>query len=219
MRTLKTKRELKKELNSLINEYWNINARVKKMNIDIKRYCNDSIYRAKTNRKIKNYERALEATRKHWVWYYKKNRDILIEKCRKRRNENRQYIKDYTLRYNTENREMLREKHRKFREEHPWITRRHFEKRTLDNPNRAMLCAASNRIASAAIRRLWIRPTVCPHCGRSNCNIDFHHPNHLFWWKWTFCCKSCHYFFNRDKVPAADKIIDLKKLLRESISH
>lgn len=219
MRQLKTKQQYKRELNILIKEYSKIDKKVKKMKIDMEKYYNNPRYRSQTNRKIKNYEKALEASRKLWPKYQKENRDRLIEKYKKRREENKQHIKDYTLKYNTENREIIRERCRKFRESHPWIVKKHFEKWTINNPRKAMLCAAASSMTRAIINKLWIRPTVCPHCGREHCLIDFHHPNHLFWWKWTFCCKSCHYYFNRGKVPASDTIIDLKKLLRESNSH
>ena len=147
------------------------------------------------------------------------------------------YCTDYHYRWNTNYRlksiEKIREYDRnrnrweyrkKYNKEwfdnHPqYSIRKSFERWTINNPRRAMLAAAASHMSLAVINKLWIRPAKCPHCGKEHCKIDFHHPNHLFWWKWTFCCKSCHYFFNKDKVPASDKIIDLKKLLRESISQ
>ena len=199
---MKTKREYKRELNSLIKEYSAVDARVKKMKINIKRYCSETQYRAVVNFKIKHFERKLEQTRR---WQKSDRWKEVLRKWYQRTKESR--------------REMVSNYQRRYREEHPWMVRRHFDRWAINNPRKAMLCAAASRMAMSVINRLWIRPTVCPHCGRETPNIDFHHPNHLFWWKWTFCCKSCHYYFNRDKVPASDKIIDLKQLLRESSSH
>lgn len=199
---MKTKREYKESLNSLIEEYSKVDARIKKMGVNIKRYCSNIKYRSYVNYRIRHYKQLNE----------KANRRMKTERWRAARKE---WIKN--------NPEKLREANRKsskkYYENNPEIRRRCFERWIINNPRRAMLTAASARVASAVISRLWIRPTVCPHCGRETPNMDFHHPNHLFWWKWTFCCKSCHYFFNRDKVPASDKIIDLKRLLRESLSH
>ena len=61
---MKTKREYKRELNSLIKEYSAVDARVKKMKINIKRYCSETQYRAVVNFKIKHFERKLEQTRR-----------------------------------------------------------------------------------------------------------------------------------------------------------
>ena len=126
---------------------------------------------------------------------------------------------EYKAERNKNNQDRLRKSRDKYNNTHKEIVKKWFERWTINNPRKAMLCAAASHMAMAIISKLWIRPTVCPHCGKVSPNIDFHHPNHLFWWKWTFCCRSCHYYFNRDKVPASDTIIDLKKLLRESNSH
>ena len=202
MRPLKTKQQYKRELNILIKEYSKIDARVNKMKIDINRYCNDLRYRHNINYRIKNYERINELVK-------------CFNKTEKWKATRKKWIENNLEKY----KEAVKKGWIKYIKNHPEYRRKCFEKWTINNPRKAMLCASASRIATAIISRLWIRPTVCPHCGRSNCNIDFHHPNHLFWWKWTFCCKSCHYYFNRDKVPASDTIIDLKKLLRESNSH
>ena len=202
MRPLKTKQQYKRELNILIKEYSKIDARVNKMKIDINRYCSDLRYRHNINYRIKNYERINELVK-------------CFNKTEKWKATRKKWIENNLERY----KEAVKKGWIKYIKNHPEYRRKCFEKWTINNPRKAMLCAAASRIANAIISRLWIRPTVCPHCGRSNCNIDFHHPNHLFWWKWTFCCKSCHYYFNKDKIPASDTIIDLKKLLRESNSH
>ena len=168
--------------------------------ISVDRYCNDVVYRKRIKYRLLNIEKI--------KLYWKKRRDNHKEYCIEKSRE-----------WDINNRERRREIAQKYRSTHKRVIRSGFDTWVINNPKKAMLCAATGKMAQTIINRLWIRPTVCPHCGRSNCLIDFHHPNHLFWWKWTFCCKSCHYFFNRDKVPASDTIIDLKKLLRESNSH
>jgi len=195
---MKTKREYKRELNSLIEEYSKIDARVKKTKIDIEKYCSNKVYRRDVNKRIKHYDKFLEIRRN----YNNSDRWKAMKREREKNNKDKRLVIS-----------------KRYIEKHPWIIKERFERWAINNPRKAMLCAAASRMAMSVINRLWIRPTVCPHCGRETPNIDFHHPNHLFWWKWTFCCKSCHYYFNRDKVPASDKIIDLKQLLRESSSH
>lgn len=197
---LKPKSIYKKEINNLIKLISKKYPEVLQWKIDINKYCNDSTYRKKTKYRLLNVEKCREQTRK-WT-------ENNIERHREAQRN-----------WEVNNRERRREINHRCYMAHPERVRSRFDTWTINNPRKAMLCAASGRMAQTIINRLWIRPTVCPHCGRSNCLIDFHHPNHLFWRKWTFCCKSCHYFFNRDKVPASDTIIDLKKLLRESISH
>lgn len=197
---LKSKSFYKKELTNIIKLVSKKHPEILKRKIDVDRFCSDSVYRKITKHRLLNIEKCREACRK---W----NRN----NPERRRELYRNWIRN--------NRERSREISHRYYVTHPERKRASFERWTINNPRKAMLTAAASHMAKAIISRLWIRPTVCPHCGRSNCNIDFHHPNHLFWWKWTFCCKSCHYFFNRDKVPASDTIIDLKKLLRESNSH
>ena len=200
MRTLKSKSFYKKELKNLIKLVSKKHPEVLKRNIDVDRFCNDKQYRNNLKYNLLHIE--------------KRNR-----LSKERRANNKEHHREYQREWARNNPEVRKEILKRYKETHPESIRLGFERWTINNPRKAMLSAAASRMATAVINRLWIRPTVCPHCGRETPNIDFHHPNHLFWWKWTFCCKSCHYYFNRDKVPAADKIIDLKKLLRESISH
>ncbi len=186
---IKAIHERELELLILIKEVSKKYPEVSNRKIDVDRYCNDCNYRKDIKYKLTHIE--------------------------ERRRRSREYQKIDRQR----NPERYAEYHRRHCQKHPWCVKENFDRWAISNPRKAMLTAATSRMAKAVIARLWIRPTVCPHCGRERLHIDFHHPNHLFRWKWTFCCKSCHYFFNRDRVPSSDKIIDLKQLLRESLSH
>jgi hypothetical protein len=62
---MKTKREYKRELNSLIEEYSKIDARVKKTKIDIEKYCSNKVYRRDVNKRIKHYDKFLEIRRNY----------------------------------------------------------------------------------------------------------------------------------------------------------
>jgi len=201
---LKSKSFYKKELTNIIKLVSKKHPEILKRKIDVDRFCSDKQYRGNVKWNLLHIE--------------KRNR---LNKERRRNNIERH--REYNRERNRNHPEHCRQNMRRYREAHPELareySRRCFERRTINNPRKAMLAAAAGRMATTVISRLWIRPTVCPHCGKASPHIDFHHPNHLFWWKWTFCCKSCHYFFNRDKVPSSDKIIDLKKLLREGNSH
>lgn len=200
MAKLKSKSFYKKELKNIIKLVSKKHPEVLKRNIDVDRFCNDKVYRNNLKYNLLHIEERNRLSREHHI----NNPEYQRERHRKHPECNSQYL-------------------RRYRETHPELARERsrlaFQLWTINNPRKAMLIAAASHIADAVINRLWIRPTVCPHCGKASPHIDFHHPNHLFWWKWTFCCKSCHYYFNRDKVPASDTIVDLKKLLRESNSH
>lgn len=41
------------------------------------------------------------------------------------------------------------------------------------------------------IKRLWIRPKICPICW-NNWRIVAHHPDIDIWWEIVFCCQPCH---------------------------
>ena len=205
MRPLKTRQQYKRELNSLIKEYSKINKKIKDMKIDVEKYCwqNNVRYRIMINYRIRHFTQFKEARHRYiesWRHaelcrlYYQRLKEKDIEEFRR---QNRLKVHNYRVK-------------------HPEKKREYNQNWTIKNPRRAWLSAYASHISRAIINKLWIRPTVCPHCWRDEFKIEFHHPNHLFWWKWTFCCKSCHYFFNRDKVPASDKIIDLKKLWKQA---
>lgn len=212
---MKSKSFYEKQLNNLIKLTSKKHPEILTRNIDIDKYCSKTRYRCQINWRIRHFSKY----RKTMIEYRNSHREYIQKKWREYYYRNREQCIERARLWNTSHVERVREIERRRRERNPLRSSINFARWKLNNPRRAQLCAAASAIATAAITKLWIRPTVCPHCGRSNCNIDFHHPNHLFWWKWTFCCKSCHYFFNRDKVPASDTIIDLKKLLRESNSH
>lgn len=205
---LKTKREYKSQLKNLIKEYSKIDDRINNLKINVTRYCTPTevAYRNHINFKIMHYSKHLECKLRY-------QRTDRWRECARLR------MKRFKERNPERYKENMDRAKKKYRATHPEYSRLSFQRWTINNPRKAMMSAAAAHMAIAVINRLWIRPTVCPHCGKEHCLIDFHHPNHLFWWKWTFCCKSCHYYFNRDKVPASDTIIDLKKLLRESLSH
>lgn len=209
---LKTSKEYRQQINNLIKEYSKIDERIKNMKVDIAKYCKPSSirYRVLINYRIKNFTRCKEKEKEYNRSDRKKEVERMymerlkindIERFRERNRRNRRiWIKNNPERY--------KEK-----------TKKSFERWTLNNSKKAMSVAWCGTIARAAISKLNIRPDACPHCWRDDLHIDFHHPNHKFWWIWTFCCRSCHYYFNRDRVVPSDKIIDLKKLLEENNSH
>ena len=77
--------------------------------------------------------------------------------------------------------------------------------RYYNNPNRRSYVISSSidrrkekwyaEIHSACyriIKKLWIRPTVCPICKLKHSRIESHHYNYQHPFKIIFCCKLCH---------------------------
>lgn len=58
---------------------------------------------------------------------------------------------------------------------------------------------------SKKIKKLWIRPSVCPICWYS-WRIISHHPNYNKWYEIVFCCQICHDKIHRWKIECPQPI-------------
>lgn len=66
--------------------------------------------------------------------------------------------------------------------------------------------------ASRLIKKLWIRPDICPICWiyKDKSRIEAHHIDYNYWNKIIFCCSICHSKLDMWKIKPEDcNIIDL----------
>lgn len=63
------------------------------------------------------------------------------------------------------------------------------------------------------IRRLWIRPSICPICWK-NWRIVAHHPDIDIWWEIVFCCQPCHDRIHKWVINNYDKVILPKEMMK-----
>lgn len=103
--------------------------------------------------------------------YYEKNKAKVLDQQREYRKNNREYYKKYMEQYRNKNKDELRGKR----------VKRDLERGYVDIHN----------ITSKKVRKLWIRPSVCPICSKEK-RIYTHHPNYEKWYEVVFCCQSCH---------------------------
>lgn len=85
------------------------------------------------------------------------------------------------------------------------MARKRDSDRYYNNPIRRKYIYVSSRIrrkekwytaihlaCSRAIKKLWIRPSICSICKKENKRIEAHHYNYEYPFKIIFCCKICH---------------------------
>jgi len=51
---------------------------------------------------------------------------------------------------------------------------------------------AIHLMTERAIKKRWIRPTVCPICNIAHKRIEAHHIDYVYWNKFIFACSICH---------------------------
>ena len=150
MRTLKSKSFYKKELKNLIKLVSKKHPEVLKRNIDVDRFCNDKQYRNNLKYNLLHIEQRNELARKQ----RRNNPEYNRERRRNNPERNREYLRRYREAHPECNREYLR----RYREAHPELVRERcrsaFQRWTINNPRKAMLTAATSRMAGAVISRL-----------------------------------------------------------------
>ena len=133
-------------------------------------YCIRNKNKLKENRK-RFYERHKEYVSKTNKEWRENNKEHFLQKCRDYRENNKEFYKEYMESYRGEHKDELREKR----------VKRDLEKGYIEIHN----------ITANKIRKLWIRPLICPICGKRK-RIYTHHPNYERWYEVVFCCQSCH---------------------------
>ena len=86
--------------------------------------------------------------------YYKRHKDECKARSLKRRRENKDKVKDIQKKYAQSHKEKVREINKRYRDRHPLHTKKAFDAWAIKNPRKAMLCAATGRMATAIIGRL-----------------------------------------------------------------
>lgn len=119
--------------------------------------------------------------------YYEKHKLKVLEQQREYREANREYYNAYMEEYRNNNKDELKAK-RIERDNNKWYVSIHNK---------------TNKL----IRKLWIKPTICPICWEKH-RIYSHHPNYDKWNEIVFCCQSCHQLIHSGRIECPE-IIDI----------
>lgn len=119
-----------------------------------------------------------EVYQKHNVKFYYSHREEIL-----------QHHKEYR----SLNKEKIRESRRNGREKENIKRRERMKEIVRNNREREKIKGYSpvHRKARYMIRKLWIRPRICPICWWE-WKIDAHHPDYNKPYEIVFCCPSCH---------------------------
>jgi hypothetical protein len=140
----------KKQLKNLLKLKSKEHPEILKWKIDVDRFCSDCNYRARTIWKLKHIEKHRASARNR----INNNRERAIANTRRWQRENRQHITEQAIRWQREHPERAAIIRKRYCERHPEYTRTRFQSWTINNPKRAMLCAATSRMASTVISKL-----------------------------------------------------------------
>lgn len=132
----------------------------------------------------KNHKDRCETSAKQWR---ENNKEYFLDKCREYRKNNKLFYNAYMKEYRNNNKDGLRAK-RIERDNNKWYVSIHNK---------------TNKL----IRKLWIKPTICPICWEKH-RIYSHHPNYGKWNEIVFCCQSCHQLIHSGRIECP-KIIDI----------
>ena len=114
--------------------------------------------------------------------YYVKNKQKILKQQKKYYNDNKEYIINRNLKYyhDTNYLETRRSNYKN-------IVRHYNQKWEQFHKEHKQYYNKTGNL----IRKLWIRPKVCPICW-SNKRIISHHPDYNKWYEIIFCCDKCH---------------------------
>lgn len=139
--------------------------------------CKECITKVQKEYHIKNREKE---NKRNAEW--KKNNQDKIKLYREKNKEkikelnseyhkNSEHYKEYQRKYELEHKQKILDRKKKKREE-MWYWAMHIKTPRL-------------------IKKLWIRPKVCPICWEEK-RIEAHHPDNNVWYEIVFCCTQCH---------------------------
>ena len=131
-----------------------------------------------------------DAIKKYRLWY-KENRGEKIKEWQKTyREKNKERIREYNR--NNWDRNKLKRKER-FRNNKDEIQKKVRERKS------RMGYEGIHRMVSWLVKKLWIRPSVCPICWYK-WQIIAHHPDYKKEYEVVFCCQSCHQLIHRWEI-------------------
>lgn len=160
------------ELKEATSEYWHkqtewrFQSRCKEcVNLNMKKYYidNSDKLKAKSNEYNNNNKDKRKA-------YREMNKQHIKEHWAEYR-KNSESFKEYQKRYEQENKDKIRDRKKNKRIE-MWYWAIHLK-------------------TSRTIKKLWIRPKICPICWEEK-RVEAHHPNNDIWYEIVRACNQCH---------------------------
>lgn len=150
-------------------------------------------------RYLKNKEKILDATNK----YYHSHKESYLENYKNKRWRRLEYAKKYReehldkiMEYREKNKERLAQKNIEW-----WVYKRRREKYYSTHKDQYLQRKRERKKemgyepihtkTSKFIRKLWIRPKLCPICW-TTWKVEAHHPDYNKWYEVVFCCTKCH---------------------------
>lgn len=162
-------------------------------------------------RNKKRYESNKDIMLQNQKEYYKNNKEKRKEYAKQYRANNKDYIKQHYI----ENRENY-SKNRKTNEHYKEYMKR-YEQEHKDNilerkrnKRNAMWYWAIHLKTARAIKKLWIRPKVCPICWEET-RVEAHHSNYEKRNEIIFACNKCHQRIHNGWIECPKDIIDIQQ--------
>lgn len=125
--------------------------------------------------------------------YKEKNKERIKDwnsEYHKKSEHYKEYMKDYEMK----NKDKIRDRKKKKRWE-MWYWAMHIKTPRL-------------------IKKLWIRPKVCPICWEER-RVEAHHPDNNIWYEIVFCCTQCHQRIHnwRMECPKPINLLEIKYMI------
>lgn len=181
------------ELKEMSAEFWN---KTPNSSIWFISKCKECVSKVQKEYYVKNAERKRKISLEYYnshkneiKVYREMTKDHIREHWYEWRKNNKQY-KEYQKQYNKEHRVEINERKKRRRKE-TWYWAIHLR---------------TNR----AIKKLWIRPKICPICWEET-RVEAHHPNYEKRNEIIFACNKCHQRIHNWWIECPKDIIDINK--------
>ena len=158
----------------------------------LKSECKDCAKKRTQEYRIKNHDKYKESNK----IYYSKNKEKIQNRARKWEEEHKEEYKKYKENYREKNKDRRNEYNRAYIKEYQ---KRDYVKANIKEHAIEMWYKPIHRKTNYLIKKLWIRPSVCPLCWKS-WKIISHHPDYNKWNEIVFCCISCHAYIHNWKI-------------------
>lgn len=146
--------------------------------------------------KIRAYERM----------YYANNKEKAQASNRAWREKNKERIKETVRRYRSEHEDLVKKRRSNY-------SKRYKKEINEKNKERGKIkwYTKPHRDVWRLLRKLSIRPNICPICMREK-NVYAHHPDYSKPYEIVFCCQSCHANIHKGLIecPSAINLLDYK---------
>lgn len=181
------------------------NNRDKKL-LYIKKYNEEHKEEISEQRK-KHYQENKEIFAERNKNRYEKNKDIILQNQKEYYKNNKEKRKEYAKQYRANNKDYIKQHYVENREQRAENrkTNEHYKeymkKYEQENKDKILERKKNKRIemwywamhlkTARTIKKLWIRPKVCPICWEEK-RVEAHHPNNDIWYDIVRACNQCH---------------------------